>query len=326
MARFYLQAARVLVTTLALSALWIQPADARRGGSFGSRGSRTYFAPTPTGSSSRYVAPIQRSMTTRPAMSQAPAPAYAPQPSQPLAGNRFGGFGGGLVGGLLAGGLIGGLMGHGMGGYGGGMGGGMGGGGGGLLMGLIQIALIGGGIWFVIRLLRRNSANGPTSAGMQAPQFGTGFREPAAPQPYMEASPPMQNISITDTDKAAFERLLNEVQDAFGHEDYGRLRERTTPEIMSYLAEELSQNATQGMRNDVSATRLIDAEVSEAWNEGAADYATVAMHYESIDIMRDRNSHAVVKGDPNQLTETTELWTFIRDGNAAWKLSAIQES
>ncbi len=317
MTRFNFLMARVLVTALALSALWIQPADARRGGSFGSRGSRTYFAPAPTSSSPGNVAPIQRSMTTRPTTAQAPA--YAPQPVQPTPGSRFGGFGGGLMGGLLAGGLIGGLMGHGMGGFGGGMGGG------GFLMGLIQLALLGGAIWFVVGLFRRNSANGPATTRFPTLQSDTGFREPAAPQPYTSAGPAMPNISITDADKAVFERLLIEVQDAFGHEDYSRLRERTTPEIMSYLAEELSQNATNGLRNEVTATRLIDAQVSEAWGEGASNFATIAMHYESIDVMHDRNSGAVVKGDPSQPTETTELWTFIRDGFAPWKLSAIQE-
>jgi hypothetical protein len=31
-----------------------------------------------------------------------------------------------------------------------------------------------------------------------------------------------------------------------------------------------------------------------------------------------------VKGDPDHPTATTELWTFVRDGNSAWRLSAIQ--
>ena len=95
---------------------------------------------------------------------------------------------------------------------------------------------------------------------------------------------------------------------------------------MSYLAEELSQNATNGLRNEVTATHLIDAQISEAWNESAADFATIAMHYESIDVMHDRNTGAIVKGDASQPTQTTELWTFIREGNAPWKLSAIQDT
>jgi predicted lipid-binding transport protein (Tim44 family) len=329
MTRFNLKMASALAMALAVSALATQPADARRGGSFGSRGSRTYYAPAPTGYSPGYVAPIQRSMTTRPVTAQAPAyaPAYAPQPFQRPPGSRFGGFGGGLLGGLLAGGLIGGLMGHGMGGYGG-----MGGGGG-MLMALIQLALLGGIIWFVIGLFRRNSANdganGPANgwdaARVQQPPFAMGYPQPAAPQPYPATAPEMASIAITSADKAAFEQLLIEIQDAFGHEDYGRLRERTTPEIMSYLAEELSQNATNGLRNEVKATRLIDAQVSEAWSEDTADYATIAMHYESIDVMHDRNTGAIVKGDPVQPTQTTELWTFVREGYSPWKLSAIQE-
>ncbi len=218
------------------------------------------------------------------------------------------------MGGLLAGGLIGGLMGH-----------GMGGGGGGFLMSIIQLALLGGIIWFVVGLFRRKAANGEGSAAIQRPQFGNGFREPTAPPQFVPASPAMPEFSITDSDKAAFERLLNEVQDAFGHEDYGRLRESTTPEMMSYLAEELSQNATRGVRNDVTATRLIDAEISEAWTEGPSDYATIAMRFESIDVMRDRNTRAVIEGDPNRPSETTEHWTFVRQGGAPWKLSAIQD-
>lgn len=318
MTRFNLHMARALGTVLVLSTLWVQPADARRGGSFGSRGLRTYHSPAPTGYSPGFVAPIQRSMTTRPSLM--PAPAYAPPLSQPQPGRRFGGLGGGLLGGLLAGGLIGGLLGHGMGGFGSGMGGG------GFLTSLIQLALLGGAVWFVLGLFRRKSANGQAFGPTPASPYEPGYRLPASPRPYGSAEPATRDMAINDTDKAAFERLLVEVQDAFGHEDYGRLRECTTPEIMSYLAEELSQNATAGLRNEVTATRLINAQVSEAWHEASADYATVALHYESIDVTRDRNSGAIVKGDPGQPTTTTELWTFVRAQGAPWKLSAIQET
>ena len=133
-------------------------------------------------------------------------------------------------------------------------------------------------------------------------------------------------MEIQANDKEAFERLLIEVQDAFGREDYGMLRACTTPEVMSYLAEELSQNATKGQRNEVSGTELLEAEVAESWSENGSDYATIAMQYQSIDIMRDRNTGAVIDGDPSTPSRTTELWTFVRDANNAWRLSAIQEA
>jgi predicted lipid-binding transport protein (Tim44 family) len=94
---------------------------------------------------------------------------------------------------------------------------------------------------------------------------------------------------------------------------------------MSYLSEELSQNATSGKRNDVTAIRLIDAEVSEAWQEDNAEYATIAMRYESIDVMRDRTSSAIISGDPKTPTVANEVWTFVRQISGSWKLSAIQE-
>jgi len=47
---------------------------------------------------------------------------------------------------------------------------------------------------------------------------------------------------------------------------------------------------------------------------------------DSIDLMRDRTSGAVLSGDPSTPTQTTELWTFARHTGGDWKLSAIQET
>src|SRR4051794_18097013 len=98
-------AAIVIALTLALGA---GVAEARKGGSFGSRGARTYNAPmaTPTAPS---TAPIQRSATAQPR----PAPA-AGMPAQQRGGFfSRGGFMPGLVGGLLGAGLFGMLFGGG---------------------------------------------------------------------------------------------------------------------------------------------------------------------------------------------------------------------
>ena len=116
------------------------------------------------------------------------------------------------------------------------------------------------------------------------------------------------------------------MQDCYAREDYAGLRERCTPEVMGYLAEELSDNATHGRKNDVKDLKLLQADVGEAWREGQMEYATAAMRYESIDVMRDRTTGAVISGDPDHPTQTTEHWTFVRPQGGAWKLSAIQET
>lgn len=312
---------------LSLSALATSGADARRGGSFGSRGSRTYVAPRSTYGAPGAVAPVERSMAPR-SQTQA-GNAYYPnyRQSAPVApaGRRFGGFGGGLIGGLLAGGLIGHF-------FGGGWNGGWDhGGGGGLLSTLIQLAAIGGLIWLVLGFIRRRQQ--PQTQPMTRTSF-TDY-DPPAPSGgpwegpgarYDPATNQGSDISITAADQRDFERLLVDVQDAFGREDYTRLRQLTTPEIMSYLSEELSQNATQGLRNEVTNTRLLDAEVSEAWREASVDYATIAMRYESRDVMLDRASGAIKDMAQGGITETLEYWTFVRGADGLWKLSAIQET
>ena len=326
------------LSVLAFASMASAPADARRGGSFGSRGSRTYSVPRSTYGSG-YVPPIERSMTSRPVGQ--PSPGYASGYAQPStyrpAGSRFGGFGGGLLTGVIAGGLIGHFFGH-------GMGGGWGGGGsGGFLAAFIQIAILAGIVWLVIGFFRRRSGTPgmPIDSGYQprdtyAPQAASGpWGRPAAQpqgmsqyqsQSQSQASGDSVDIAITPQDQQAFERLLVDVQDAFGREDYARLRELTAPGIMSYLSEELSQNATQGVRNEVSATRLLDAEVSEAWSEPSGDYATIVMRYESIDVMRNRTTGLIVSGAGHMPSETVELWTFVRSAGSPWKLSAIQEN
>ncbi len=131
-------------------------------------------------------------------------------------------------------------------------------------------------------------------------------------------------VGITNDDLEAFEQLLTEIQASFTREDYAGLRARSTPEIVSYLSEELSENAVNGVRNDVTDVKLLQGDLAEAWREGNEEYATVAMRYESIDVMRDRNTGAVVDGDA-QPSETVEIWTFVRPVGGAWKLSAIQD-
>ncbi len=320
--------ASVLGLSVILIAATAQPADARRGGSFGSRGMRTYSAPAPTRTAPQQTAPVQRSMTTpTKGGSQAIAPNGAAAAAAPQRRGFLGGMGGGLLGGLVAGGLIGALLGNGFGGLGAGM-----------MNTLMQVALIGGAIMLVMMLLRHRqqphaafAGAAPTGFSRDATPFGgnsnggggfaAAFGGGAA-----AATPNVVELSVTQADRDAFERLLGEIQTAFGAEDYGSLRSRTTPEVMSYLSEELSQNATQGRRNQVTGTRLLQADVGEAWREDGVDYATAALRYESIDVVTDRTSGAVLEGDPNTPTQTTELWTFTRQAGLPWKLSAIQDA
>ena len=296
-------------------------AEARRGGSFGSRGMRTWQAPAPTRTAPNPTGPVDRSMT--------PAPNTATRQQQTVGQQRpgmFSGFGGSLMRGLLIGGLFGMLLGYGFGGLAGALG------------FLVQLLLIGLLVSFAMAWFRsrrepataggapHGGGNGVGHARTDASSAKTragGFTIPSIGGGASSA-PVTQDISLDKSDLDTFERRLAEVQKAFSDEDHAALRRLSTPEMVSYFSEELADNAKRGLRNDVSDVHLVQADIAESWREDGADYATAAFKYESVDVMRDRASGKVVEGDEN-LTETTELWTFVRPRGGEWKLSAIQE-
>lgn len=301
-------------------------AEARRAGGFGgfgSRGTRTFQAPPVTRTAPAPAAPMERSMTPRP---QTPATAQQPFNTQ-RPGGLFGGFGRSMIGGLIAGGLLGMLLGH---GFGGGFG---------FLGMLLQIALIFGAVTLAMRFFanrRQPSYGAGAASGRGGPSYSnmssnnnSSFRIPtigsgAGGYQQQRNNRPNDEIGLTQADLDQFEELLTKVQTAYGAEDYGMLRKLTTPEAMSYLAEELGENATNGVRNSVSDVKLLQGDIAEAWREGDQDYATLAMRYSSVDAMVDRNTGRVVSGDDSHPSESTEVWTFTRRNGGDWKLAAIQ--
>jgi predicted lipid-binding transport protein (Tim44 family) len=306
-----------IASVLALTSV----ADARVGGGLGmgSRGSRTFSAPPSTTTAPSTARPLDRTMT------QPSRPSTLPSASPGLFGGMFGrGLVGGLIGGFLGAGLFGLLFGHGL---FGGMGGFA------SIFGLmIQLALV----YFVARLAwnwwqRRHQpafAGGPASMFRNASPGGSGggfggFGGFGGGSPTADAGTP---ITIGKPDFDAFERLLGEIQAAYGAEDLNHLRSRMTPEMLSYMADDLAKNTSRGVVNRVSDVRLLQGDLSEAWREGDVDYATVAMRFSAIDKLVDRASGRVVEGDAEHPVEATELWTFRRDRGGEWVLSAIQQT
>ncbi|HLH11547.1 MAG TPA: TIM44-like domain-containing protein [Methylovirgula sp.] len=298
----------LLAAGLALGMTGDASARAGMGFSMGSRGYRTYSMPAPT-PISPYASPLQRSWT--------PNRPYT-QPNYGTPGYGYSGFGrgffGGLMGGFLGAGLLGLLFGH---GFFGGVGGGFS-----LLGLLLQLGLIYLLIRFALNFFGNRQPAFYTGQGMGQGAFQGGWAGGYGSQP---SGPP---LSISAQDYDAFEQRLGEVQDAYSHEDLARLRRLATQEMTSYFAEELQGHARRGEINRVSNVKLLQGNLSEAWREGGAEYATVAMRFSLIDVMVDRSSGRIVSGDPNVPQEVTELWTFVRpagSGPDAWQLSAIQQ-
>lgn len=301
---------------MAFSLVAVDTAEARRGGSFGSRGARTTWSVPATPVSPKATTPVQRTMTdgttTRSATTAGTAATARP--------GLFGGFGGALLGGLLFSGLFGMLFGFGFGGFGG------------MLALLVQLVIIGLIVSFFMRRRQQPAMVGAAGAhrceAPPAQSYGGSAGRTSNAQPRSAASARAgrrDELGITDADLGIFQQRLTQLQDAYSREDYAALRRISTPEVMGYLAEELGENASKGLRNEVFDVNLLAGDVAEAWREGTAEYATVTMRYESRDITRNRATGEIVAGD-DRVTETTEIWTFVRRNGGDWLIAAIQEA
>jgi predicted lipid-binding transport protein (Tim44 family) len=317
--------AALLCAALIALAPAVANAKMGRGLSSGSRGSRTFAPPPPTRTAPAPAAPMQRSVTPEPAPQPAPSMAQPSRPSvNPAMAPGGGSFGrgllGGLAGGLLGAGLFGLLSGHGF----------LGGLGGfasfiGLLLQLLLIVFLARLAiqWFAGRRLA-----GAVPGGSARPSFafqGAGPSAGAGGGAPRETSAP---INLRPDDFNAFERLLGDTQAAYSQEDFTRLNELATPEMVSYFSDDIRANAREGVVNRISDVKLLQGDLSEAWREGADEYATVAMRFSLTDLFVDRASGKTVSGSP-QPTQSTELWTFRRPagrGADAWKLSALQQA
>jgi len=295
---------------------------------FGSRGAKTGAPPPVTQTAPTQARPIERTMT-QPAQPGANTAARPTTPATQPGGffNRPGLLGG-LAAGFLGAGLFGLLFGNGM----------LGGLGGlasmlGLILQLGLVAIVGYMLWswwqrrnqpaaayagasYLRDVNARSSNLGGSNAGNSGSPYNFSGGGTAPSQVGKD------EIGTTPADFDQFERLLGEIQTAYGAEDLNRLRACLTPEMLSYFAEELANNSSRGVVNKVSDVKLLQGDLAEAWREGEREYATIAIRYAINDQMVERSSGRVISGGPQ---EATEIWTFMRVQRGAWLLSAIQQ-
>jgi len=311
MARKRLASWRIILALFFSASVALAPAiaEARAGGSsggrsssMGSRGLRTY--------ENNNAQPLGRSMTSpaQSGLSEAtPSPAYG-------GGSFFQRhpFLTGLTGGLIGSWLFG-HSGYAADGTSGGS----------AIGTLLEFLIIGLLIYFAVRLFRRHAfSNGWPG--------GTAFSMPRSAG--ASAAPVRRDrgrdINLSNADLSAFQAIHAAVQEAWSAGDLGQLRRLMTPEMLSYFSEELTRNASQGIRNIVSNIELVKGELSESWEEGDLQYATAYMRWRAIDYVTrlgrpPGDPETIVSG--NSRVEAEEVWTFVRRRGGDWLLSAIQQ-
>lgn len=306
----------LLVSFLAIDA-W---ARAGGGGSFGSRGSRSFSAPRSTPAPAP-ASPYQGSR-------QYGAPA-APAPQPVGGGGFFRGLAGGIVGGMLGGMLFRSL------GFAGGAGG-MGDG-----IGFMDILLIGAllyGIYWFMKRRRQETVDAPA---------GTYYRESTAmdagraAQPIHAYEPPVQwndvetglrHVRQMDPqfdEKRFTDACLDQffrIQGAWANRDMSGVKNLLTEEMHGALHGQAEQLKAKRQINRLENIAVRSVDIIEVWQEGGDDFITVKLYANLLDYTVDEQSGQVVSGSKTEPVKFNEYWTFTRPvGNNPWRLSAINQ-
>jgi predicted lipid-binding transport protein (Tim44 family) len=238
---------------------------------------------------------------------------------------------GGLAG-FALGGLLGSML------FGHGFGGGI---------GLLEILLIGGGIFLLFRMMRgRSSAPEPATGYGQ----GGGGQWQSQPQPQPQYPTPSYQAQQVDMGPSDLDRgvanirqmdmtfdpsrftetasdIFFKVQAAWMNRDMSQASVVLTPEMMEILQKDCDRLRGQGRINRLENIAVRSVAVTEAWQESGLDYVTVHFLASLLDYTVDERSGQVVDGSRTEPVKFEEYWTFMRPvGPNAWRLSAIQQA
>ncbi len=311
----------VALTSVAMILLsvcvWTSETWARAGGgkSTGSRGSRTSSSP-------------QSPETTSPSR-QAVPPSAVQQP-MPQRSGWMSGLTGGIMG-FALGGLLGGML---FGGLGSGLFGGV---------GLLEILLIGGLLYFAFAYMRRRQQPTPASPYGYAPPQGT-----ETPSWQSESiSDATASMAATESDlergirhirqmdstfdpvhfTAAASDVFFQVQAAWMGRDTEPIRHLLTPEIYEQMHKECERLRVERHINRLENIAARSTEVTEAWQESGQDFVTVHFLASLLDYTVEEGSNQLVAGSRTEPVKFEEYWTFTRPvGPHPWQLGAIQQA
>jgi predicted lipid-binding transport protein (Tim44 family) len=286
------------------------------GGSFGSRGTRSYSPPS------------RQSSSPEPSRQQTTAPQSQPAPAQQPAGGGFlRSMGGGLLGGLLGGMLFSSL------GFGG-MGGGFGGSG----IGIVEILLLLGIGYFVVRMVR-NRRSGENPVSQTSYQQG-GYQTETHPSYESSGQPREEDIStgishIRQMDPSFDEGRFKEnamdifftLQAAWMVRNLSSASALLTDEMKGIIQRDIDTLLREKKVNRLENIAIRNIEIVEAWQESGQDFLTVLYTANLLDYTTDDSTGEVVEGSKTEPVKFEEFWTFTRPlGNNPWKISAINQS
>ncbi len=122
----------------------------------------------------------------------------------------------------------------------------------------------------------------------------------------------------------AFEMVVQ----AFAAGDLKTLRSLLNDEVYDNFSAAVKQREEADEELETTVIGIKSADLLEARLEGRMAFVTVKFHSEQVNVTRDKGGE-VVDGDPTQVTDVTDIWTFARNTRARdpnWTLVETRSS
>ena len=111
-----------------------------------------------------------------------------------------------------------------------------------------------------------------------------------------------------DGGKSAFEMIVQ----SFAAGDVKTLRAMLNDEVYDNFSAAVNQREEDDETLETTIIGIKKADIIEARVDGRMAFVTVKFLSEQVNVTRDKDGEAV-DGDPNRITEVTDIWTFARD-------------
>ncbi len=261
------------------------------------------------------------SRTTRPRTYTPPRTTTSPRSAYPSRGGGFmrsmaGGMFGGFLGSMLFGGF-----GHGMGGFGGSG------------IGLFEILLIGGIIYFLVKKFSRprNTVDPAFNSFDQHQDFTSDLHGPPPP-PLDPVQAALRELADNDPefDQEHFKEVAQDVffkiQAGWTHRDLNSIKHLLGDTLAREYEGHFAEMAEKKQFNRLENIAVRQLEIVDAGTDNNEEFITLLFTANLLDYTVDEASGAVLSGDPLEPVKFKEKWTFARPmGSSNWKLEGISE-
>ena len=317
---------QLIVSTMALfftflfvSAVWVEYSEARsRGGGRSFSRSKPSYNRTPS-----RTAPRTNANTPR------------------RSSSFMRGLGGGLLGGAIGSMLFGGV------GHGAGMGGGGVGGSG---IGLFEILIIGGLIYFLYRKFSKKSRSNSNRSSFSSPDAGYasggGYEDVPVPpsRPSDMASGNIPDMASGDPvgeelntvrhydpgfDPEGFKEFVQDVffkvQAAWTRRDISVMKQYLGTQLLSEYEQHFADLKAKGQENRLENIAVRKVDIVDMGEMGGEPFVIIQFRANLLDYTVDEATGKVIEGSSSEPVKFLERWAFSKSGSSDWKLEGIQE-